>query len=157
MKTIIDDWQSVSKTREESTPYKTYRSVRQAEIMTSRHCRHNVCLLKTHGKSGRRKYQFYAEYFNKTQSTDCIWQEILRLSIYNYMGPTDFLVVDQEEEYTTNEMKPALESHGIWMEEAPFENRGKICMKEWYHHPLRPTYNKIRDNIYITQHQMTPD
>lgn len=60
--------------------------------------------------------------FLKSQSASEIWKAILRLWVHAYMGPPDHLAVDQGSAYVSREMKAALKSSGVKIEEDPIEN-----------------------------------
>lgn len=63
---------------------------------------------------------------------------------YVYLGPPDFLSVDQGTAYVSQEMKGYLDAEGITMKEAPIETPGAIGIVERYHAPLRAAFDKIR-------------
>lgn len=86
---------------------------------------------------------FSAAAFLKNQSSSEVWKEIQGLWHLVYIGPTDFLMVDQGSNYTSREFMGNLESSGIFLDEAPLEAPGAIGTVESYHEPLRGTYQKI--------------
>ena len=90
---------------------------------------------------------FVAAEFLKSQSTEEIWKAITRLWLLTYMGPPDFLAVDQGSGYVSKEMKENVSAQGITLEEAPIETPGAIGVVERYHAPLRSAYTKIRQTL----------
>lgn len=54
-----------------------------------------------------------------------------------YLGPVDYLAVDQGSNYTSKEMKDNIESAGIIIEEALIEKPGSIGIVERYYTLLR--------------------
>ena len=90
---------------------------------------------------------YVAACFLKSQSANDIWKAIMRLWILAYMGPPDYLYVDQGSSYISKEMRANAEAAGIELKEAPIENPGSIGTVERYHAPLRRAYNKIRQSL----------
>ena len=90
---------------------------------------------------------FSAACFLRNQSTSEIWKCIRKLWILTYMGPPDFLTVDQGTAYVSKEMKNNIAAAGIVLEEAPIENPGTIGVVERYHAPLKRAYLKIRATL----------
>lgn len=90
---------------------------------------------------------FAATCFLRSQSATDTWKAILRLWVHTYLGPPDFLAVDQGSAYVSREMKMAMDASGIRVEEAPVENPGTMGIVERYHAPLRSAYTKIRDTL----------
>lgn len=69
---------------------------------------------------------FSAASFLRSQSASETWKAILRLWIHSYMGPPDFLAVDQGSAYASREFKSTLEASGVRIEEAPIDNPGTM-------------------------------
>lgn len=90
---------------------------------------------------------FTAATFLRNQSTEEIFNNITRLWSMTYMGPPDFLAVDQGSAYISDEMKRNLEATGIQLEEAPIESPGSIGIVERYHAPLRRAYKTLRESL----------
>ena len=90
---------------------------------------------------------FMAACFLRSQSASDIWKAIVRLWILTYMGPPNYLAIDQGSSYISKEMKSNAEAAGISMIEAPIENPGSIGIVERYHAPLRRAYHKIRKSL----------
>ena len=90
---------------------------------------------------------FTAASFLKSQSASEIWKSILMLWTHTYMGPPDFLAVDQGSAYISEEFKRNAAADGIIMEEAPIESPGSIGIVERYHAPLRSAYVKLRQTL----------
>lgn len=60
-----------------------------------------------------------------------------------YLGPPDFLFIDQRTAYTSKEMRESLEAHGVQLDEASFETPCAIGALERYHAPFRRPYERI--------------
>ena len=90
---------------------------------------------------------YQAASFLKSQSTSEIWKSIQRLWILTYLGPPDYLSVDQGTAYISAEMKANLSASGITLNEAPIENPGSIGLVERYHAPLRCAFAKLRETL----------
>lgn len=90
---------------------------------------------------------FTAAAFLKTQTTAELWRTICNLWCNVYMGPPDFLSVDQGTPYVSKEMKENLSAAGVTLDEAPVETPGAIGLVERYHSPLRKAYEKIRASL----------
>lgn len=67
---------------------------------------------------------FTSDALLRSQSSSDIWNSILRLWIFVYMGPPYFLAVDQGSAYVSKEMKEALGDSGVTLDEAPIETPG---------------------------------
>lgn len=61
-----------------------------------------------------------------------------------YLGPSDFLVVDQGRSYASKEMREALKAYEDQLDETPIERPGTIRTVERYHGPLRLAYERTR-------------
>lgn len=90
---------------------------------------------------------FQAADFLKSQSTAELWKAILSLWVYTYLGPPDYLAVDQGSSYISSEFKTKAAAEGIVLKEAPIENPGSIGTVERYHAPLRASFTKIRESM----------
>lgn len=91
--------------------------------------------------------RFTATCFLKNKSSSELWKAILLLWIHTYLGPPDYLSVDQGSAYTLKEFKGNVESHGITLREALIETPGAISVLDRYHAPIRSSFTKIRDTI----------
>lgn len=65
---------------------------------------------------------FQAAGFLRMQSTANIWKGIQKLWIFTYLGPPDFLALDQGSAYVSKYMKSIMAAAGISLEEAPIDN-----------------------------------
>lgn len=64
-----------------------------------------------------------------------------------YLGPPDFISVDQGTSYISEQMHANCEAAGIRLIEVPVESPGTIGIVESYNAPLRAAYEKIRDDL----------
>lgn len=96
---------------------------------------------------------YTAEKLLKSQSAKEIWNAIQRMWVMVYLGPPEFLTVDQGSYYVSNEMRTNCGSQGIMLREAPIETPGTIGIAERYHTPLREAFDKIRTDL----DKKTPD
>lgn len=60
-----------------------------------------------------------------------------------YLGPSDYLAVDQESAYTSKEMREFVEGFGIRLDKATIERPDRIGVVEKYHVPVRLAYDRI--------------
>lgn len=90
---------------------------------------------------------FCAASFLRTQATSYIWKKIQIICTLVYLGPPDYLNVDQGSSYVSKEMISNLEESGTKLKEAPVENPGTIGVFERYYAPLRSSYTKIRTDM----------
>lgn len=90
---------------------------------------------------------FTAATFLRKQTAAEIWTCITTLWMHTYMGPPDFLAVDQGSAYVSAEFKSKAVAYGITMEEAPIESPGTIGIVERYHAPLRASYMTVRQSM----------
>lgn len=95
--------------------------------------------------------QFFAAAFIKSQSTDEIWRRIQRFWTLVYMGPSEFLEVDQGTLYVSRDMKINLSASGKILKEAPIELPNCIGTVERYNSPFRAAYKKFREDLDRTQ------
>lgn len=87
---------------------------------------------------------FFGAAFLRNQSTAEIWATNQRIWSLLYLGPPDFLTVDQGSAYVSVEMRRNLAAVGVVLREAPVESPEPIEVVERYHAPLRSAYNLIR-------------
>lgn len=87
-----------------------------------------------------------AQFLRKQSSTD-VWKSIMRCWYRTYLGPPDFLHVDQGTNFVAKEFKECAEAEGIKILEAPIESPSTMSHVERYHVPLRSAYNKIRESL----------
>ena len=74
-----------------------------------------------------------------------VWKALLRCWSNIYMGPPDFLRVDQGTNFISEEFKELADTSGITLLEAPIECPSSLSHVERYHGPLRKAYEKIDD------------
>lgn len=87
---------------------------------------------------------FSAASFLRSQSAKDIWKTIQLMWSLTYLGPPDYLSVDQVSAYISKEMRESVEAHGVMILEAPIKSPGTIGVVERYHAPLRAAYGNIR-------------
>lgn len=88
---------------------------------------------------------YTAAAFLKNQAAAKIWRMIERQWTLVYLGPPDFLAIDQGSSYMSyisREMRENLAASGLVLEEAPVETLGAIGVVERYHAPLRAAYSR---------------
>lgn len=90
---------------------------------------------------------YCAAQFLRNNSSREVWKTILRCWSRIYLGPPDFLHVDQGSNFTSQEFRESAEADGIRIIEAPIESPGSISHVERYHAPLRASYLKIRQSL----------
>lgn len=90
---------------------------------------------------------FQATSFLHNQSAKEIWRTLQAIWSLTYLGPPDFLWVDQGSSYVSTEMMGNLEAAVVTLREAPIESPGTIGVVERYHAPLKAAYRKIRSEM----------
>lgn len=76
-----------------------------------------------------------------------IWRALRRCWIEIYLGPPDFLRIDQGSSFTSAEFQGAAASQSISILEAPVESPSTMSHVERYHQPLRTAYEKLRSSF----------
>lgn len=87
---------------------------------------------------------FSAAAFLRSQTAKEVWKAIQNIWVLVYMGPPDYLVVDQGSNYISSELKLNAEAEGVRIDEAPIEIPGAVGTVERYNAPLRSGYERIR-------------
>ena len=90
---------------------------------------------------------YSAAQFLKKQSTTEVWKAIRRCWLRVYLGPPDFLHVDQGSNLVSKEFMEEAEVEGIRIIEAPVESPSTMSHVERYHAPLKLAYSKIRTSL----------
>ncbi len=90
---------------------------------------------------------FSAAQFLRKQSTPEVWKALLRCWTRVYLGPPDFIRVDQGSNLISDEFKGNAQAEGITVLEAPVESPSTMSHVERYHLPLRAAFNKIRASL----------
>ena len=80
----------------------------------------------------------------KNSTSAEVWKSFLRCWSLIYVGPPDYLRVDQGTNYTSKEFKANANSAGITILEAPVESPNTMSHVERYHGPLRTAYQKLK-------------
>ena len=75
------------------------------------------------------------------------WKAIRRCCIDVYLGPPDFLRVDQGTNLVSKEFKENAAACDIMILEAPVESPSTMSHVERYHPPLRAAYRKLRSSL----------
>ena len=90
---------------------------------------------------------FNAATFLRNVSTKEVWRSLKRCWIHSYLGPPDFLRIDQGSQFTSREFKGELDTWGIKSIDAPIESPSTMSHVERYHGPLRVTYKKLESDL----------
>lgn len=90
---------------------------------------------------------FSAAGFLKSQSAKAVLKAVLHLWTLTYLGPPDYLGIDQGSNYVSEEFRSNAEAQGIIIDEAPIETPGAIGTVERYHAPLRAAHEKVSASI----------
>lgn len=94
---------------------------------------------------------FCAALFLTSHKSSDVWQALLRCWNRLYLGPPDFLRVDQGSNFVSKEFLDLSEAEGITVLQAPIESPSTMSHVERYHAPLRAAYNKIRTDLPKTE------
>jgi len=76
-----------------------------------------------------------ATFLRKVSSKD-VWKALMKCWIHVYLGPPDYLKLDQGSNFTSKEFKSFAEAEGIQIMEAPIESPATMSHVERYHGPL---------------------
>jgi hypothetical protein len=87
---------------------------------------------------------FQAASFLKNGSAEETWNVLSRSWSRMYLGPPDFLRIDQGTNFTAREFVDSAAGEGISVLEAPIECPTTMSHVERYHGPLRLAYTRIR-------------
>lgn len=90
---------------------------------------------------------FNAAMFLRNQSSQEVWKTLLRCWTRLYLGPPDYLHVDQGTNFVSKEFLSSAEADGIEVTQAPIESPNTMSHVERYHAPLRSAFLKIRDSL----------
>jgi hypothetical protein len=90
---------------------------------------------------------FQAAAFLQSITADEVWRVFVRLWIRTYLGPPDFIRVDQGKNLTAQLFVSSAIAEGIEVLEAPTECPTTMSHVERYHAPLRAAYQKIRSDF----------
>lgn len=80
-------------------------------------------------------------------STESVWKAIQETWSRLYLGPSDFLRIDQGSQFISREFMECTEAEGITVLQAPIESPTSMSHVERYHGPLRTAFLKIRDAL----------
>lgn len=83
----------------------------------------------------------------KRQTAEATWKALLRCWSRLYLGPPDYLRIDQGSNFVAREFLESAEADGITVLQAPIESPSTMSHVERYHAPLRAAYKKIRDSL----------
>jgi hypothetical protein len=90
---------------------------------------------------------FAAAMFMRNASAKETWRLLARCWSHVYMGPPDYLRVDQGTNFVSNEFRSLTEAAGVQILEAPIECPSSMSHVERYHGPLRTTYEKLSQSL----------
>lgn len=76
-----------------------------------------------------------------------VWTALLKCWSLVYLGPPDYLCVDQGSNFVSEEFKASAMADGVAGMEAPVESPGTMSHVEMYHGPLRSAYLKIKSTL----------
>ena len=87
---------------------------------------------------------FQSAIFLSRVSTEHVWKALRRCWIDTYMGPPDFLRIEQGSQFKSQVFSQRAEEQGISILEVPIECPNSLSHVEGYHEPLRAAFMKIR-------------
>ncbi|CDF37987.1 unnamed protein product [Chondrus crispus] len=87
-----------------------------------------------------------AVFLNRQRASDT-WKGLLRCWSRVYLGPPDFLRMDQGTNFIAKEFVESATAEGITVLPAPIESPSTMSHVERYHAPLRAALKKIRDSL----------
>ena len=87
-----------------------------------------------------------AAWLHKSTSTE-VWKTFLRCWSMVYLGPPDYLRVDQGTNFVSSEFRSLADTSGITVIEAPIESPNTMSHVERYHGPLRTAYEKLAQDL----------
>jgi hypothetical protein len=90
---------------------------------------------------------FQAAAFLLSNTAEEVWRVFVRLWIRTYLGPPDFIRVDQGKNLMAELFVSSAIAEGIEVLEAPTECLTTMSHVERYHAPLRAAYQKIRSDF----------
>lgn len=76
-----------------------------------------------------------------------VWNGLLRCWSNTYLGPPDFLRIDQGSQFVSSEFKSTADTARIQILETPIECPGSMSHIERYHGPLRVAYEKLATEL----------
>lgn len=85
-------------------------------------------------------------FLNRQRASDT-WKALFRCWSRVYLGPPDFLRVDQGTNLIAKEFIDSADEEGITVLPAPIESPSTISHVERYHAPLRAAFKKLRDSL----------
>jgi len=90
---------------------------------------------------------FSAATWLKNSTSSEVWKGLLRCWTHVYLGPPDFLRIDQGSNFVSREFKGLADTSGITVLEAPIECPNSMSHVERYHRPLRKAYEKLKSEL----------
>lgn len=94
---------------------------------------------------------FAAAMFLRKVSSAEVWRTFLRCWVHVYLGPPDYLRVDQGSNFTSEETSANAEGCGIKLIKEPVECPNSMSHVERYHGPLRSAYEKLMKDLPKSQ------
>lgn len=79
-----------------------------------------------------------------SMKSEVVWKALIKCWSLVYLGPPDFLRVDQGSNFVSSEFKSSAFADGITLLKAPVESPETMTHVERYHAPLRAAYLKIK-------------
>ena len=90
---------------------------------------------------------FCAALFLRSMSAADTWNALVRCWSNVYLGPPDYLRIDQGTNFVAKEFKGLAATEGVELLEAPVESPSTMSHVERYHGPLRTAFIKLRNEI----------
>jgi len=90
---------------------------------------------------------FAAAIFLRKVSSKEVWKGLLRCWTHVYLGPPDYLKLDQGSSFTSKEFRGLAEAEGIKIIDCPIESPASMSHVERYHGPLRTAYEKLAHDL----------
>jgi len=90
---------------------------------------------------------FAAALFLRQVSSKHVWKALLRCWVHVYLGPPDYLKLDQGSNFTSKEFKGLATAAGVQIIECPIESPATMSHVERYHGPLRAAYEKLKHDL----------
>jgi len=91
---------------------------------------------------------FAAAAFVRNVTSKEIWKALMRCWTHVYMGPPDFLKLDQGSSFVSKEFRGLAEAEGIKIMDCPIESPATMSHVERYHGPLRTAYEKLAIDLH---------
>lgn len=90
---------------------------------------------------------YMAAVFLRNLKSETIWRAILKCWSHVYVGPPEFLHIDQGSSFISQQFRASAEVEGIQIHEAPIENPASMSHTERYHGPLHNAFIKLKSDF----------